>query len=118
MTTTAPQRVAGDQLAAIVQRVERMHEEKKAIDGDLRDIYAEAKANGFDVKAIKEIVRLRRRDPQEVKEADAIMEVYLQAIAEAEGRGHARAGNASYAGSSSPGIGQDGRSAASGLAAA
>jgi uncharacterized protein (UPF0335 family) len=58
-------RFAKDQLKAIVERVERLEEEKKAIADDIRDVYSEAKANGFDVKALRVIVRLRKQDTDE-----------------------------------------------------
>lgn len=75
--TTAP---AGDILKSIVERVERLREEKKAIDDDVRDVYAEAKGNGFDVKAIKTIISLRAKDPKEVAEQETILDTYLRAL--------------------------------------
>lgn len=71
---------AAQQLKAIVERVERLHEEKKTLDEDVRDIYAEAKGNGFDVKAIKAIIAERRRDPKEISEAEAILDTYRHAL--------------------------------------
>ena len=73
-------RFAKDQLKAVVERIERLEEEKKAISDDVRDVYAEAKANGFDVKALRSIVRLRKQDIDERKEHEAILETYLQAL--------------------------------------
>jgi uncharacterized protein (UPF0335 family) len=81
--------IAGDQLLSIVQRVERVHEEKKEKEDDLRDIYAEARGNGFDPKIIKEIVKLRRQDKGDLEEQQAIIDAYLRAISEAE-RAHKR----------------------------
>src|ERR1051326_619202 len=98
--TAQPHKVAGEHLLAFVQRIERMHEEKKEIEDDLRDIYKEAKTTGFDTKAIKDIVKLRRRDPDEVQEADAIISTYLRAIEEAEGRADSRARNPYRSGTS------------------
>jgi uncharacterized protein (UPF0335 family) len=73
-------RFAKDQLKAIVERVERLEEEKKAIADDIRDVYAEAKGNGFDVKALRTVVRLRKQDKQEREEHEAILDTYLQAL--------------------------------------
>ena len=73
-------RFAKDQLKAFVERVERLEEEKKAIADDIRDVYAEAKGNGFDVKALRAVVRLRKQDVDERKEQEAILETYLHAL--------------------------------------
>ena len=73
-------RFAKDQLKAIVERVERLEEEKKAIADDIRDVYAEAKGNGFDVKSLRVVVRLRKEDVNERKEHEAILETYLHAL--------------------------------------
>ena len=73
-------RFAKDQLKAVVERVERLEEEKKAIADDIKDVYAEAKAHGFDVKALRAIVRLRKQDTDERKEQDAILETYMLAL--------------------------------------
>jgi uncharacterized protein (UPF0335 family) len=71
---------AKDQLKAVVERVERLEEEKKAIADDIKDVYAEAKAHGFDVKALRTIVRLRKQDTDERKEQEAILETYMHAL--------------------------------------
>ena len=63
-----------------MERVERLEEEKKTISDDIRDVYAEAKANGFDVKALRTIVRLRKQDADERKEHEAILETYMHAL--------------------------------------
>jgi len=73
-------RFAKDHLKAFVERVERLEEEKKALADDVRDVYAEAKANGFDVKAMRSVVRLRKLDVNERKEQEAILETYLHAL--------------------------------------
>ena len=73
-------RFAKDQLRAFVERVERLEEEKKAIAEDIRDVYAEAKGNGFDVKTLRVVVRLRKQDINERKEQEAILETYLHAL--------------------------------------
>jgi uncharacterized protein (UPF0335 family) len=77
---TRPERFAKDQLKAFIERVERLEEEKKAIADDIRDVYAEAKGNGFDVKALRHLVRLRKLDVNERKEFEAIVETYMAAL--------------------------------------
>ena len=71
---------ARDQLKAVIERIERLEEEKKATSEDIRDVYAEAKGNGFDVKALRTIVRLRKMDTDERKEAEAVLETYMHAL--------------------------------------
>jgi uncharacterized protein (UPF0335 family) len=73
-------RFAKDQLKAIIERVERLEEEKKAIADDIKDVYAEAKGNGFDVKALRVIVRLRKQDQDERKEHETVLETYMHAL--------------------------------------
>ena len=73
-------RFAKDQLKAIIERIEQLEEEKKTISDDIRDVYAESKGNGFDVKALRAIVRLRKQDPNERAEAETILETYMQAL--------------------------------------
>jgi len=75
-----------DQLRAIVARIERLEEEKAALAADLREVYAEAKANGFDVKALRAVVRIRKQDENKRKEEEAVLVTYLHAlgISEAE----------------------------------
>jgi uncharacterized protein (UPF0335 family) len=68
------------QLKAVVERIERLAEEKKSIADDIRDVYAEAKGNGFDVKALHEIVRLRKQDATKRAEHEAILETYMIAL--------------------------------------
>ncbi|MDP1866982.1 MAG: DUF2312 domain-containing protein [Bradyrhizobium sp.] len=74
---------AKDQLKAIIERIERLEEEKKTMSDDIRDVYAEAKGNGFEVKALRWIVRLRRMDASQKAahaETETIMETYMQAL--------------------------------------
>jgi uncharacterized protein (UPF0335 family) len=71
---------AKDQLKAIIERIERLEEEKKTISDDIRDVYAEAKGNGYDVKALRTIVRLRKQDANERAEQETILETYMQAL--------------------------------------
>ena len=73
-------RFAKDQLKSVIERVERLEEEKKTISDDIRDVYAEAKGNGFDVKALRTIVRLRKQDVNERREQETILETYMQAL--------------------------------------
>jgi uncharacterized protein (UPF0335 family) len=73
-------RFAKDQLKAFIERVEKLEEEKKAIADDIRDVYAEAKGNGFDIKALRVVVRMRKEDIDERKEHEAILETYLHAL--------------------------------------
>lgn len=72
--------VAGDQLRAFVERIERMEEEKRAIADDIKEIYAEAKGNGFDVKVLRQIVRIRKQDASEREEQEAILDLYMHAL--------------------------------------
>jgi uncharacterized protein (UPF0335 family) len=73
-------RFAKDQLKAFVERIERLEEEKKTISDDIRDVYAESKANGFDVKALRAVVRLRKQDTNERNEQQLILETYMNAL--------------------------------------
>ena len=72
--------VAADQLKAFIERIERLEEEKAGIAGDIKDVYAEAKANGFDTKVLRKIISLRKRDYAERQEEEAILELYMQAL--------------------------------------
>jgi uncharacterized protein (UPF0335 family) len=76
----AATRFAKDQLKAIIERIERLEEEKKATSEDIRDVYAEAKGNGFDVKALRTIVNLRKQDVDERREHEAVLETYMHAL--------------------------------------
>ena len=73
-------RFAKDHLKAFVERIERLEEEKKTIADDIRDVYAEAKGTGFDVKALRTIVRLRKQDADERREQETILETYMHAL--------------------------------------
>jgi len=68
------------QLKAIIERIERLEEEKKALADDIREVYAEAKANGFDAKVLRRIVSLRKQDVDERKEQEEILDLYLSAL--------------------------------------
>lgn len=71
---------AKDQLRSFVERIERLEEEKRAIADDIKDVYAEAKANGFDAKVLRQVVRLRKQEPTERQEQEALLELYMQAL--------------------------------------
>ena len=72
--------VAADQLRLFIERVERLEEEKKGIADDIRDVYAEAKGQGYDSKTMRAIVRLRRMEKNARQEADALLETYRAAL--------------------------------------
>ncbi|MEL6203056.1 MAG: DUF2312 domain-containing protein [Pseudomonadota bacterium] len=74
------QSVARDQLRTIVERIERLEEEKKAIADDIKEVYGEAKANGFDTKALRKIVSLRKQDLNERMEQEAVLDTYMAAL--------------------------------------
>ncbi|RWN78058.1 MAG: DUF2312 domain-containing protein [Mesorhizobium sp.] len=80
MTDDTSQTVAAGQLRAFVERIERMNEEAKAIGDDKKEIYAEAKGTGFDTKAIKQLIRLRRMDPTARQEEESILDLYKAAL--------------------------------------
>ena len=71
---------AKGQLKAIIERIEKLEEEKKTISDDIKDVYGEAKANGFDVKALRTIIRMRKQDADERQEQETILETYMQAL--------------------------------------
>jgi uncharacterized protein (UPF0335 family) len=72
--------VAGDRLRSFVERIERLEEEIKALSDDKKDIYVEAKGEGFDVKILREVVRLRKQDEKERDEHDSLLDVYMHAL--------------------------------------
>jgi uncharacterized protein (UPF0335 family) len=76
-STTA---VAAGQLKSIVERIERLEEEKKAVAEQIREVYAEAKANGFDAKTLRKVVSLRKRSTEERQEEEALLDLYLSAL--------------------------------------
>jgi uncharacterized protein (UPF0335 family) len=76
----AKTRFAKDQLKAFVERIERLEEEKKTISDDIRDVYGESKASGFDVKALRAVVKLRKQDANERNEQQLILETYMNAL--------------------------------------
>lgn len=72
--------VAGQRLKAFLERVERLEEERKALGDDVKDIYAEAKGVGFDTKIMKRVLKLRKMEPEKVREEDELLELYKAAI--------------------------------------
>jgi uncharacterized protein (UPF0335 family) len=75
-----PDGVAGDQLRAIVERIEHVEEEIKELAEAKKEIYTEAKSNGYDVKVLREVIRLRKQDQKERDEQESLLDVYMQAI--------------------------------------
>jgi uncharacterized protein (UPF0335 family) len=78
--TETSQTVAAGQLRALIERIERLEEEKKTIADDIKEVYAEAKGTGFDVAAIRQLVRLRKKDQAERQEEEAILDLYKAAL--------------------------------------
>ena len=72
--------VAAGQLRALIERIERLEEEKQTIAADIREVYGEAKATGFDAKVMRQIVRLRKQDTAERQEQEAILDLYMHAL--------------------------------------
>lgn len=72
--------VAVEQLRSIVQRVEKLEEDKAAIAADIRDVFAEAKGNGFDVKAIRSVIKLRKMDAADREEQELVLDTYRRAL--------------------------------------
>jgi len=71
---------AKDRLRSFVERVERLEEEKKALSDDIKEVYAEAKGEGFDIKILRQVVRLRRLDKADFQEQEAMLDLYLGAL--------------------------------------
>ena len=78
--TFSTEAVSAGQLRAIIERIEQLEEEKRGIADQIKEVYAEAKGNGFDTKAIRKIVALRRKDAQEREEEETILELYMTAL--------------------------------------
>ena len=72
--------VAGDQLRAYIELIERLEEEKAALAADVREVFAEAKGNGFDVKIMRQVLRLRKMDGDDRAEEEALLDIYKRAI--------------------------------------
>lgn len=72
--------IAADRLRSIVERIERLEEERRALGDDIKDIYAEAKSAGFEVKVVRQIIRLRKQEPAEVEEQETLLDLYRRAL--------------------------------------
>lgn len=80
VTDIADSGVAAEELKQFIERIERLEEEKSAIAGDIKEVYAELKGRGYDAKAIRKIVQIRKKPPEERAEENAILDLYLQAL--------------------------------------
>lgn len=72
--------IAADRLRSIIERVERLEEERKALGDDIKDIFTEAKSAGFDVKVLRQIIRIRKQEPSEVEEQETLLDIYRRAL--------------------------------------
>jgi len=72
--------IAGDRLKSFVERIERLEEERRALGNDLKEVYAEAKGNGFDTKIMRQVIRLRRMDKDDLDEQETLLDIYRRAL--------------------------------------
>lgn len=72
--------IAADQLRSYIERIERLEEEKAALAADIKDVFAEAKGNGFDVKTMRQVLKLRKLDKDDLQEQEHLLELYKRAI--------------------------------------
>jgi uncharacterized protein (UPF0335 family) len=72
--------IAGDRLKSFIERIERLEEEKRVLAEDIKEVYAEAKGTGFDTKIMRQIIRLRKRDKDDLDEEETLLDVYKRAI--------------------------------------
>lgn len=72
--------IAADRLRSLVERIERLEEEKRSLSNDIKDIYQEAKSAGFDCKVLRQLIKIRREEPAEVEEAETLLDVYRRAL--------------------------------------
>ena len=79
-TTVQTGGIAADRLRSIIERVERLEEERKALAGDIKDVFSEAKSAGFDVKTIKQILKIRKMEPAQVEEQETLLDIYRRAL--------------------------------------
>jgi uncharacterized protein (UPF0335 family) len=75
--------ISGNQLLALVERIERLTEEKKSLNEDIKEVFAEAKSNGFDPKIIKQIIKIRSQDRNELEEQEVLLDLYMSALSKA-----------------------------------
>ncbi len=80
MAETTKTTFAQGQLRALVERIERLEEEKKTIANDIKEVYGEAKSNGFDTKILRKVISLRKKDANELQEEEAMLDIYLSAL--------------------------------------
>jgi uncharacterized protein (UPF0335 family) len=80
MTDTTTENVTGAQLKAFIERIERLEIEKQTIADDIKEVFAEMKSTGFDTKAVREIIKIRKQDQAERQEAESILELYMSAL--------------------------------------
>ena len=82
ITETQPETggIAADRLRSLIDRIERLEEERKALSNDIKDIYAESKSAGFDVKVIRQLISIRRKEPAEVEEQETLLDLYRRAL--------------------------------------
>ena len=72
--------IAGDRLKSFIERIERLEEEKRALAGDIKEVYAEAKGTGFDTKTMRQIIRIRRIDKDDLDEQETLLDLYKRAL--------------------------------------
>ena len=72
--------IAGERLRSLIERIERLEEERRALSADIREVYAEAKGTGFDTKTMRQIVRLRRIDKDDLDEQETLLDIYKRAL--------------------------------------
>lgn len=78
--TETPTNIAGERLRSIIERVERLEEERVALASDIKDIYLEAKSSGFECKVIRQLIRIRKQEPSDVEEQENLLDIYRRAI--------------------------------------
>jgi len=72
--------VAGEQLKSFIERIERLEEEKRALSGDIKEVYAEAKGTGFEPKIMRQLVKIRKMDKEELDEEESLLDLYKRAL--------------------------------------
>ncbi len=72
--------IAADRLRSLIERIERLEEERRALGSDIKDIYAEGKSAGFDVKVMRQIISLRKKEPAEIEEQETLLDLYRRAL--------------------------------------
>lgn len=72
--------IAGERLKSFIERIERLEAEKQALAGDIKEVYAEAKGSGFDTKIMRQVIRLRKRDQDDIDEEETLLDLYKRAL--------------------------------------